>query len=52
MMGGGFGGCVLAMVKNENHDEYVAKVREAYQKRFGKDPRVIDVVISDGARQW
>lgn len=52
MMGGGFGGCVLAMVKHENHDEYVAKVREAYQKRFGKDPRVIDVVISDGARQW
>jgi len=40
------------MVKHENHDEYVAKVREAYQKRFGKDPRVIDVVISDGARQW
>ncbi|NLX41267.1 MAG: galactokinase [Bacteroidales bacterium] len=52
MMGGGFGGCVLAMVRDENHDEYVAKVREAYQKRFGKYSRVIDVVISDGARQW
>jgi galactokinase len=52
MMGGGFGGCVLAMVREKNHDEYVAQVREAYQKRFHKDPRVIDVVISDGARQW
>jgi phenylpyruvate tautomerase PptA (4-oxalocrotonate tautomerase family) len=40
------------MVREKNHDEYVAQVREAYQKRFHKDPRVIDVVISDGARQW
>ena len=38
--------------KRGSYDEYVSKVRAAYKERFGKDPRVIDVVISDGARQW
>lgn len=51
MMGGGFGGCVISIVRNDAHDDYVAKVRQAYVKQFNKEPRVIDVVISDGARR-
>ena len=51
MMGGGFGGCVIALVKKEGVASYVADVKERYQVKFDKDPRVIEVEISDGARE-
>ena len=51
MMGGGFGGCVIALVKKEGVAAYVADVKERYMVKFDKDPRVIEVKISDGARE-
>jgi len=51
MMGGGFGGCVIALVKKEGVADYVADVKEKYMVKFDKDPRVIEVAISDGARE-
>ena len=51
MMGGGFGGCVIALVKQEAAADYIADVKKQYLARFGKDPRVIEVEISDGARE-
>ena len=51
MMGGGFGGCVIALVKAEGVDSYVADVKKQYLAKFNKDPRVIEVEISDGARE-
>ena len=51
MMGGGFGGCVIALVKQEEAAAYIADVKKQYLARFGKDPRVIEVEISDGARE-
>ena len=51
MMGGGFGGCVIALVKKEGVAAYIADVKKRYQVRFDKDPRVIEVKISDGARE-
>ncbi|MBR3485316.1 MAG: galactokinase [Bacteroidales bacterium] len=51
MMGGGFGGCVIALVKKEGVADYIADVKEKYQLKFDKDPRVIEVEISDGARE-
>ncbi|MCF0173673.1 MAG: galactokinase, partial [Bacteroidales bacterium] len=52
MMGGGFGGCVIAIVKSGDAKDYIAAVKEQYQKKFGIDPRVINVAISDGAKRW
>ncbi len=49
MMGGGFGGCVIALVREGACEEYIADVRKRYLDKFGKDPRVIEVVISNGA---
>ena len=49
MMGGGFGGCVIALVREGDCEEYIADVRKRYLDKFGKDPRVIEVVISNGA---
>lgn len=51
MMGGGFGGCVIALVKKAGVADYIADVKQKYQLEFDKDPRVIEVTISDGARE-
>lgn len=51
MMGGGFGGCVIALVRKEGVAAYVEDVKKRYKVEFDKDPRVIEVEISDGARE-
>lgn len=51
MMGGGFGGCTINVIKESVHDQFVTEMSEGYKKAFGIAPRVIDVVISDGARK-
>lgn len=51
VMGGGFGGCTINLVKEELYDAFIAKVKEAYFTQFGKHPKIYDVVISDGTRR-
>lgn len=50
MMGGGFGGCTINLVQEEGYNDYIGQVHEKFTARFGETPRVIDVVIGDGAR--
>ena len=51
VMGGGFGGCTINLVKNELYDAFVEKAKEEYKDKYGRLPKVYDVVISDGARK-
>lgn len=51
VMGGGFGGCTINLVKEELYDRFIAEARAAFKERFGHEPKVYDVVISDGARK-
>ncbi len=51
VMGGGFGGCTINLVKNELYDGFIAKAKAAYAEKFGHEPKIYDVVISDGARK-
>ncbi|MDR3262678.1 MAG: galactokinase [Tannerella sp.] len=51
VMGGGFGGCTINLVKADKVDEFVKKASVAYEKTFGIQPKVYDVVIKDGARK-
>ena len=51
VMGGGFGGCTINLVKNEKYDEFVKGATTAYEKEFNRKPKVYDVVIKDGARK-
>jgi galactokinase len=51
VMGGGFGGCTINLVKNELYDNFVKKACDAYEKKFGIKAKVYDVVIKDGARK-
>lgn len=51
VMGGGFGGCVINLVKDELYDGFIKKALADFKKKFGHEPKVYDVVISDGARR-
>jgi len=51
VMGGGFGGCTINLVKDELYDKFIANTVEAYKAKFGKTPKVYDVVITDGSRK-
>ncbi|MDL2208618.1 galactokinase [Parabacteroides sp. OttesenSCG-928-O15] len=51
VMGGGFGGCTINLVKDELYDAFIAKAFSAYKEKFGFEPKVYPVVISDGARK-
>ena len=51
VMGGGFGGCTINLVKKELYEPFIAAAVEKFNEKFGHKPKVIDVVISDGARK-
>jgi len=51
VMGGGFGGCTINLVKDELYDAFIKKAFADYKAKFGFEPKMYPVVISDGARQ-
>ncbi|MBR6279715.1 MAG: galactokinase, partial [Bacteroidales bacterium] len=51
VMGGGFGGCTINLVKEELYDAFIADAKKQFAAKFGHEPKVYDVVISDGARR-
>ncbi len=51
IMGGGFGGCTINLVKDELYDSFVHETVESFTARYKRSPKVYDVVISDGARK-
>lgn len=51
IMGGGFGGCTINLVKDELYDKFIEEAKAKYSAKFGHAPKVYDVVISDGARK-
>ena len=51
VMGGGFGGCTINLVKIELYDTFIDGATAKYKAKYGIEPNVYDVVISDGARK-
>lgn len=51
VMGGGFGGCTINLVKDELYDAFIENTVKAYKEKYGRSPKVYDVVISDGSRK-
>ena len=51
VMGGGFGGCTINLVKEELYDAFIDRAKKEYTAKFGHEPKVYPVVISDGARK-
>lgn len=48
MMGGGFGGCTINLVKNDAIEELIERVSKAYDKEMGKELTAYTVTIQDG----
>ena len=51
IMGGGFGGCTINLVKKDLHEAFVDKAVKEFEAKYGHKPMIYDVVISDGARK-
>ena len=51
IMGGGFGGCTINLVKEDRYDNFIATAKEKFNAKYGHEPEVINVIISDGAHK-
>lgn len=51
IMGGGFGGCTINLVKNDLHDNFIKTAKEKFAEKYGHEPQIYDVIVSDGARK-
>ena len=51
IMGGGFGGCTINLVKDEIYDKFIADVKAKYAAKYNKEPKIIDVVIGQGSHK-
>ena len=51
IMGGGFGGCTINLVK-ELLDNFINEAKTRFNEKYGHEPKVYEVIISDGARRW
>ena len=51
IMGGGFGGCTINLVKKDLRDKFIETAKIKFNEKYGHEPGVYPVVISDGARK-
>ena len=49
MMGGGFGGCTINLLKTDTIELFKERADAAYTSRYGKAPKFYTVAISNGA---
>jgi len=52
MMGGGFGGCSINLMKKSVASDVIATIQKKYKEKFGIDMRVYQVNISEGTHQY
>ncbi len=48
MMGGGFGGCTINLVKKDNVNQFITETSKAYLNQFNKDCSVYHVKLTQG----
>ncbi len=51
IMGGGFGGCTINLVKDDLYDNFIATAKQKFCEKYGHEPQIYDVIVSDGARK-
>lgn len=52
IMGGGFGGCTVNLVKKELVEPFIATVKDKFNQKYGHEPRIYPVIVSDGSRRY
>lgn len=51
IMGGGFGGCTINLVKDEIYDKFITDAMQRFEAKYGHAPEVYPVKISDGSHK-
>lgn len=51
MMGGGFGGCTINIIKENGIEEFLSATTAAYQRKFQIDPEIYHVKTMDGTHE-
>lgn len=51
LMGGGFGGCTINIIRQDGVTEFLERTKIEYQKKFHIDPQVIEVEIVEGTAE-
>ena len=51
MMGGGFGGCTINLVRKDALEDFISDLTAAYQRTFGILPEVYRVITSGGTHE-
>ena len=51
IMGGGFGGCTINLVKDDLYDKFIADAKVKFAAKYGHEPEVYPVVISEGSHK-
>ncbi|MBA7686015.1 Galactokinase [subsurface metagenome] len=51
MMGGGFGGCTINMIRKGGAEKFISTIEKEYSKRTGNMTEIYRVIIADGARK-
>ena len=51
VMGGGFGGCTINLVKDDIYDKFVEDVTAKFTAKYGHAPEIYPVVISEGSHK-
>ncbi len=49
-MGGGFGGCIINIVKEDKVENFASQIADLYERRFDKRPEVYITRIEDGVK--
>jgi galactokinase len=52
MMGGGFGGCSINLVRKGSEEAVAARLAKAYREKFGLELGVFRIRIADGTKEW
>ena len=51
IMGGGFGGCTINLVRKELCEKFIEIAKAKFEEKYGHEPIVYPVIISDGAHK-
>lgn len=51
IMGGGFGGCTINLVKDDVYDKFIEDAKLKFAEKYGHTPEIYPVVISDGSHK-
>ena len=51
IMGGGFGGCTINLVKDDLYETFIENVTEKFNAKYGHKPEIYPVIISEGSHK-